>query len=163
MLLVRGEERPPGVTIFPAAAGHRLAGPGKAMCAACPTVPSIAAIWACVARVMMSQSQQSQDVPSPRPGKVSNAASVVLPCVIAYRPISTWTNTLMTQLSRISQSRLYPALAPRLVVLISSPVPTIEAARIRPGPIWRIAVRKVRGGSWMAQPLPAIRHQAVSQ
>jgi hypothetical protein len=41
----------------------------------------------------------------------------------------------MTQLSRISQSRLKPAFAPRLVVLISSPVPTIDAARISPGPI----------------------------
>ena len=68
---------------------------------------------------------------------VSNAASVVLPWVIAYRPSSTWTKTLITQLRRISQSRLKPALAPRLVVLISSPVPTIDAARISPGPTCR--------------------------
>ena len=81
------------------------------------------------------------------PGTVSNAASDVLPCVIAYRPISTCTNTLITQLSKISHNRLNPAFAPRLVVLISSPVPTIDAARIKPGPIWRMAVRKVRGGS----------------
>jgi len=90
------------------------------MWAACPTVPSIAAIWACVINIMISQSQQIQEVPSLGPGSVSNAASVVLPCVIAYRPSSTWTNTLMTQLRRISQSNANPALAPSPVVLISS-------------------------------------------
>ena len=56
----------------------------------------------------------------------------------------------MTQENRISQSRLKPALAPRLVVLISSPVPTIEAARINPGPICRIALESECGGSLMA-------------
>ena len=53
------------------------------MCAAWPTVPSIAAIWACVASIMNSQSQHIHDVPSRGPGRVSKAASVVLPCVIA--------------------------------------------------------------------------------
>ncbi len=52
--------------------------------------------------------------------------------------------------SRISQSRLKPALAPRLVVLISSPVPTIDAARISPGPICEIARPSECGGSRMA-------------
>ena len=116
-------------------ARHRAEASGNAMWAAWPTVPSIAAIWAWVASIMNSQSQQSHDVPSRGPGKVSNAASVVRPWVIAYRPSSTWTKTLIRQLRRISQRRLNPALAPRLVVLISSPVPTIDAARIRPGPI----------------------------
>src|SRR5262249_54116613 len=58
--------------------------------------------------------------------------------------------TLMTHDRRISQSRLKPALAPRLVVLISSPVPTIEAARINPGPIFRTACPSEGGGSWIA-------------
>ena len=62
--------------------------------------------------VMNSQSQQSHDAPSRGPGRVSNAASVVLPCVIAYRPSSTWTKTLITQLSRISQSRRTPPWPP---------------------------------------------------
>ena len=75
------------------------------MWAAWPTRPSIAAIWAWVVSIMNSQSQPSHDVPSLGPGRVSNAASVVLPWVIAYRPSSVWTKTLMTQLSRISQSR----------------------------------------------------------
>ncbi len=56
----------------------------------------------------------------------------------------------MTHESRISHSRLNPALAPRLVVLISSPVPTIEAARISPGPICWIAAVSLWGGSLMA-------------
>ena len=120
------------------------------MWAAWPTVPSIAAICAWVVSIMNSQSQHNHDTPSRGPGSVSKAASVVLPCVIAYRPSSTWTKTLITHDSRISQSRLKPAFAPRLVVLISSPVPTIDAARINPGPIWRIAVGSVCGGSLIA-------------
>ena len=99
---------------------------------------------------MMSQSQQIHDVPTLGPGSVSNAARVVLPWVIAYRPSSTCTNTLITQERRISQSSENPALAPRPVVLISSPVPTIDAARMRPGPTWRIALASVLGGSRIA-------------
>ena len=53
------------------------------MCAAWPTVPSIAAICACVVSIMISQSQHSHDVPSRGPGSESNASRVVLPCVIA--------------------------------------------------------------------------------
>ena len=53
------------------------------MCAAWPTSPSIAAIWACVASIMNSQSQPIHDVPSRGPGSESKATSVVLPCVIA--------------------------------------------------------------------------------
>ena len=86
---------------------------GNAMWAAWPTVPSIAAIWACVVSIMISQSQQIHDAPSLGPGSVSNAASVVLPCVIAYRPSSTCTNTLITQLSRISQSKREAGLGPQ--------------------------------------------------
>ena len=56
----------------------------------------------------------------------------------------------MTHDSKISQSRLKPALAPRLVVLISSPVPTIDAARINPGPICWNAAGSVCGGSLIA-------------
>ncbi len=53
------------------------------MCAAWPTSPSIAAIWAWVVSIMNSQSQPSHDVPSRGPGRVSKAARVVLPWVIA--------------------------------------------------------------------------------
>ncbi len=53
------------------------------MCAAWPTVPSIAAICAWVVSIMISQSQQSHEAPTRGPGSESNAASVVLPCVIA--------------------------------------------------------------------------------
>src|SRR5687768_9250768 len=45
---------------------------------------------------------------------------------------------------------MYPSLAPSPVVAISSPVPTIDPARISPGPICRRAVRKVFGGSRIA-------------
>ena len=60
-----------------------LDAPGKAMWAAWPTAPSIAAIWACVVSIIRSQSQQSQDTPARGPGSESKAASVVLPCVMA--------------------------------------------------------------------------------
>ena len=124
--------------------------PGKAMCAAWPTVPSIAAICAWVVSIMISQSQQSHEAPRRGPGSESNASRVVRPWMIAYRPSSTCTKTLMMQDRRISHSRLKPALAPRLVVLISSPVPTIDAARINPGPICRIARDSECGGSRIA-------------
>ncbi len=53
------------------------------MWAAWPTVPSIAAICACVVSIMTSQSQHNHETPARGPGSESNAASVVLPCVIA--------------------------------------------------------------------------------
>ena len=83
MLLVAGEIGPQAATTRPAPSAMAREAPGKAMCAAWPTVPSIAAIWACVVSVMISQSQQSHEAPSRGPGSESNASSVVLPCVIA--------------------------------------------------------------------------------
>src|SRR3954463_3144241 len=99
---------------------------------------------------MNNHSHASHDVPNLGPGRVSSAPSEVLPCVIAYRPISTWTNTLITHEIRISQSSTNPCLAPSAVVLISSPVPTIDAARIKPGPIFVNAFKSEVGGSWMS-------------
>jgi hypothetical protein len=79
-----------------------------------------------------------------------NAVIVGLPEAMAYRPSSTWTNTLTKQLSRTSQSRTNPAWAPRWVVWINSPVPTIAPARIRPGPICRRICANRVGGNSMA-------------
>ena len=91
MLVIRPRHIPhawPGTvpqegTTSPAACAMACETLGNAMCAAWPTVPSIAAIWAWVVSIMMSQNQQIHESPSLGPGSVSNAASVVLPCVIA--------------------------------------------------------------------------------
>jgi hypothetical protein len=47
------------------------------------------------------------------------------------------------------QNAMNPAFAPNTVVAISSPDPTIEAERIKPGPRNLILFKKVLGGSLM--------------
>jgi hypothetical protein len=42
--------------------------------------------------------------------------------------------TFTKQLTRITQKVIKPPFAPRIVVAINSPDPTIEAERINPGP-----------------------------
>jgi hypothetical protein len=56
------------------------------------------------------------------------------PVAIVHRASSIWTATFTSVLTITSQSRTNPAWAPSAVVAISSPDPTIEALRIRPGP-----------------------------
>ena len=53
---------------------------------------------------------------------------------------------LMKQLNRITHRATKPACAPKVVVAISSPEPTIDAQRIMPGPMRRRIARKVDGG-----------------
>jgi hypothetical protein len=53
----------------------------------------------------------------------------------------------MTQLSRINHNATNPALAPRVVVAISSPDPTMEADRMNPGPRNLIFSEIFSGGS----------------
>ncbi len=70
VFLARGQERAPGRDHR---SRRRWPWPprraGNAMCAAWPTVPSIAAIWACVVSIMISQSQQIHEAPSFGPGQ----------------------------------------------------------------------------------------------
>ena len=81
------------------------------------------------------------------PGTRSNASSGVRPQVSVLRPISIWAATFTPQPSRISQSRVKPAVAPTAVVAISSPEPTMELARMIPGPRWTSLPANDRGGS----------------
>ena len=70
MLLMARQIRPPRRR--PDAGGAAAIGlrrPGKAMWAAWPTVPSIAAICAWVVSIMISQSQHSHETPGTRPGQ----------------------------------------------------------------------------------------------
>ena len=53
----------------------------------------------------------------------------------------------MTQLTRTTHNATYPACAPSVVVAISSPDPTIEAASTMPGPMRRTVARNRPGGS----------------
>jgi hypothetical protein len=87
-------------------------------------------------------------------GPISRA-SVVRPDEMVYRPSSACTNTFTKQLAMTSQRRVKPTRAPRLVVAMSSPVPTIAPARISPGPICRSARPKVTGGASAASSLSA--------
>ena len=72
---------------------------------------------------------------------------LVRPSAMANRPNSTWTKTLITQPSTISHNSQKPASAPVLVVAMSSPEPTIDAAIINPGPNRLRIPPSVRGGS----------------
>ena len=53
--------------------------------------------------------------------------------------------TFTKQLTRITQNVMNPALAPRAVVAMSSPEPTIAADRIKPGPRCRSCPKNVVG------------------
>ena len=57
---------------------------------------------------------------------------------------------LQKQLRITTHSAVYPACAPSVVVAISSPEPTIEAASTMPGPMRRSVERKLIGGSSIA-------------
>ena len=94
----------------------------------------------------------------PGPGASLRASSEVLPLEMAYRAISTCTKTLMTQPKMMRPRKMKPALAPVCVAAISSPEPTIEPARMSPGPRVRRMPKNVRGGSrtsFTANPPPS--------
>ncbi len=55
--------------------------------------------------------------------------------------------TLTAQLTRMIHSAENPAFAPNVVVAMSSPEPTIDAVRIKPGPSNRMRARHDSGGS----------------
>jgi hypothetical protein len=68
---------------------------------------------------------------------------------MVQRANSTWTATFTSVLKITIQSSAKPAWAPSVVVAISSPEPTMEALRIRPGPrCFRLCFQPT-GGSWM--------------
>ena len=52
----------------------------------------------------------------------------------------------MQQLRSTTHSAAYPAWAPSVVVAISSPEPTIDAASTMPGPMRRSAAKILTGG-----------------
>jgi hypothetical protein len=56
---------------------------------------------------------------------------------------------LAKQLTIITQKATEPALAPRVVVAINSPEPTIDADRIKPGPRNLRLLAIVEGGSFI--------------
>ena len=72
--------------------------------------------------------------PSLGPGNLLNSCISELPETIAFFPNSNWMDTLIRQLTRITQNVTNPPVAPKLLVAISSPDPTMEAERINPGP-----------------------------
>ena len=135
---------------------------GNARCSACPTPPAIAPSCATLASIMMSHHHTSQCAPSRGPGSSLIAPSVGLPELIAYRPSSICTNTLMTQLNRISQRKRNPYCAPSAVVSSSSPDPMMLPANTMPGPIFRSAAMSVAGGSCTASAGMAYGSNAVA-
>ena len=68
------------------------------------------------------------------PGSSLKTCKKVWPLAIVWRANSVCTTTLTKHESKTNHSRVKPATAPSLVVTISSPDPTIEPARIIPGP-----------------------------
>ena len=96
---------------------------------------------------MIAQHQTTQLTRQRGPGTRLNPANPVSPLAMMYRPISACSTGLIRQLSRITQSAVNPTWAPSVVVAISSPDPTIDAARIIPGPIRFSDAINVTGGS----------------
>jgi hypothetical protein len=73
--------------------------------------------------------------PSPMIPTVASAViSGVRPQVSVLRPISICAATLIAQPITISHSSMKPASAPTVVAAMNSPDPTIELARMIPGP-----------------------------
>ncbi len=68
------------------------------------------------------------------PGSLLKDCIAVSPVIIVCRPNSNCTATLTRQLTSITQKVINPACAPRVVVAMSSPDPTMEADRTNPGP-----------------------------
>ena len=124
-----------------------IATAGKIVCKTCPTPANIAPIWNNVIRIIATQSQTTHETPTFGPGIRLNPPRPVLPVAIVKRPISACNAGLMRQLMMISQRHVIPTSAPSDVVAISSPEPTMDAARIIPGPMRFMESRKVTGGA----------------
>ena len=72
--------------------------------------------------------------PNLGPGSLLKACIAVSPDMMVCFPNSSWTATFTKQLTMMIQNAANPALAPSVVVAISSPDPTMEADKIKPGP-----------------------------
>ena len=125
------------------------------MASACPTPPTIPPCWARTARNITDQKSKNQlaskillpnGIRNRGPGISFTAASEVFPLVIACLPSSICANTFTTQPIIISQRKSKCASAPVLVVAINSPEPTMEPARIIPGPMFSNIPLSVVGG-----------------
>ncbi len=85
--------------------------------------------------------------PNRGPGKALNACMAVSPVRMVCLPNSSCTATFTIQLTMMTQKVINPARAPRVVVAINSPLPTIDADKIKLGPRNRSCPRKAVGGS----------------
>ena len=72
------------------------------------------------------------------------------PVTMAFLPNSNWIATFIRQLTRMTQKVINPPSAPRTVVAINSPDPTIEAERINPGPKNLSFSKKEAGGFFIS-------------
>ena len=83
------------------------------------------------------------------PGSFAKENINVFPVLIVFLPNSSCIATFTKQLTRITQKVINPPFAPRIVVAINSPDPTIEAERIKPGPKNLSLEKNDRGGSFV--------------
>ncbi len=101
------------------------------------TPPMIPPNWSGLKIHNTSQDQTAQLTflfPKRGPGSSFIRFMAVIPRVMDCRPNSSCSTILTRQLTRITQRVTKPALAPRDVVAISSPEPTTDAERMKPGP-----------------------------
>jgi hypothetical protein len=87
--------------------------------------------------------------PDRGPGNSLNDRIAVWPVNMALFPNSNCTATFTRQLTMMIQKAIKPAFAPKVVVAINSPDPTMEAERINPGPRNFNFLKKETGGSLM--------------
>src|SRR5436189_2748309 len=122
----------------------------KSICNTIAVLPSIPPICIILSDISMNTVQTTQ-LPFPRrgPGNSLNDRIAVCPVNMALFPNSNCTATFTRQLTMMIQKATNPALAPRVVVAINSPDPTMEADRINPGPRNFNFLKKGTGGSLM--------------
>ena len=98
-------------------------------------------------RVAISQGETTLTSLNRIPGPRLGVSWIIWYWLMATRPSSICTKTLITQPTTISHSNEIPACAPVFVVAINSPDPTILAAIISPGPSFRKIPPNDVGGS----------------
>ena len=115
--------------------------------AAPPSIPPTCKILMSVSKNAVPTAQ----LPFPKrtPRNLLNPSMGVMPVRMACLPNSNWIATLTRQLTRMTQKVMKPPFAPSTVVAMSSPEPTMEAERMKPGPRKRSLPLREMGGSLM--------------
>ena len=105
--------------------------------------------WMNFAINMINHAHTAHPMRSLGPGIVFQKASIGFPVVMDILAISSWRMIFKAQLKMMVHRVTKPAWAPRAVVAINSPEPTMEAVTMIPGPMYFSLPMNVVGGSFI--------------